>query len=574
LARDRAASGGGLGRRLLFSLLPLLVLLAVAELSLRLAGYRGQPDREVSWCREHAQLQRPFFRAMPLDGQERAYYAPAFAAHPRPFPVKKEEHQRRVFVLGGSAAHGYGFSRNGSFPGRLQELLGPACPGSDVQVINAGTIAASSQQLLMLAKEILTGLEPDLLVVYAGNNELLEWWDWRQYLPPAAHRLFVWNLRLNMRLSRLRSYLWAREALRGAQAWGQTSYSDDEALPWEQRARMEESDRAYAAESFERNLGRLLDEAEAAGVPVLLVPVATNWMDPPGIFWHAEDGGEVPQEVGELLQRAHDLLAPLEQSQRRDPALAAQVEELFEQAFAQWPEAITQYRWGELYRGQGLPALARPHLLEAIRLDENPHRAPPYINAITRRLAAERGLPMADGEQVAAGLSRDGIIGWKQVYDHCHPTMQTHWALAGAVAEVVADEVWPAECAGDGVGEGVSTGLVALEERYGDGQRLGDFMEVHLKRGSGVYAADPETEGRKRWQGARVAAPHFDEAERWNELGLLAYHHFQADCRPERGPCLQEALDAFRQALEADPGFDVARQNLEELLAEVGMGGE
>ena len=114
-----------LARRTLYSLVPLAVLLAGAETVLRLVGYEGQPDREVSWCREQAFDAPPFLTAMALDRVPKTYVATPLPAQPRPYPAVKQPHERRVFVLGGSAAHGYGFSRNGSFAGRLEAAITP-----------------------------------------------------------------------------------------------------------------------------------------------------------------------------------------------------------------------------------------------------------------------------------------------------------------------------------------------------------------------------------------------------------------------------------------------------------------
>ncbi len=580
-----------MAQRLLFSLLPVLLLLLTAELALRIAGYQGHPDREASWCREHAELGRPFFRPMALDDVERQAWGPAFAGHPRPFPLRKAPHERRIFVLGGSAAHGYGFSRNGSFSGRLEQLLAEDLPQQDVQVINAGTIAASSQQLLAMSKEILAELEPDLIIIYSGNNELLEWFDWRQYLPAREHRLFVASLRINQRLSRLRSYLWLRDRLRGADAgsWGQTSYSDDQALPWSQRARIGSADHAWAREAYTHNVGRIIEEAEATGVPVILSTVAANWTNQPG--WVTDDEGDAlgpPPEAVEARERAEALTRDIPEG-GLSPATVDELRALAMRACEAWPEASCAYDWGTRFRALGQPEEARRWLLEAVHRDEFPNRVKPAVNEAIRDLARRSGLPLVDAEALLAASSDDGIIGFEQVYDHCHPTLQSHWLLAGAFAATIGAEVWPElGIASEAVMQArVHAGIEHLQTNDDSPAMLSSWLEVALQDGAGQYDADPETEGRERWQVAQrearrlaaAAAPGPEPgappardtaASAWNRLGALAYHHVQADCRPDRGPCLQEAADAFREALALQPEHCPAASNLGWLMVQTG----
>ncbi|MFH1466216.1 MAG: hypothetical protein ABIO70_17660 [Pseudomonadota bacterium] len=564
-------------RRLLFSLLPLALAGAALELGLRLAGFEGHPDRTVSWCREHADMTGTLFPGLALDGRPELVAGPAFSGHPRPFTMAKGTGVKRIFVLGGSAAHGYGFTRNGSFAGRLEGLLSEALPGTEVQVVNGGAIAASSQQVLAMGKEVLARLEPDLLVVYSGNNELLEWFDWRQYLPARAHRLFVASLRANLLLSHVRSYLLLRDLMAGdaeAGRWGQTTYTDDEALPWARRARMGASDRAWAREAFHHNIGRLIEEARAAGVPVVLSTVAANEVMEPG--WIPVEGEDdpTPQDVRLALRAAR---AEAEGAERGDVALGARLAAGATEACRAWPTATCHHGWGMLLRDAGLPELARVELGQAILLDEFPNRVKPFINAEVRRLAQAPGVHLFDGEGVLRARSPDGLLDYPQIFDHCHPTLEAHWALAGGLAELVLAEVWPGEgaLAPAQIDARVAAGIAALPAEAAETERVERWLEAHQEQGSWRYDADPEREGRERWLAAQgEARAAGDDPGRWNRLGVLAYHHFQADCRPERGPCLQEAVDSFRRALALDPDACATRANLGWLLVQVGRHAE
>lgn len=527
---------------------------------MRLARWEAWPDREVSWCREQSRVEPPFFPTASLDGDEDAVHIPAFPGHPRPFPLRKSRDERRVFTIGSSAAHGYGFSRNGSFSGHLERILAETHPRWDVQVINAGAIAWSSQQHLQVAKDAIRWHQPDLLLVYAGNNELLEWWDWRQFLPARTCRLFLWTLRADRSLGTLRSWLWFRRVVLQADlhAWGQTRYTDDDALPWNQRARLDDSARRWAVESWRYNIGRVLDEAALAGIPVVLSTVAANHADPPGQF---PFGGDEPPRVQDLLDLADQDLAA------GNPSAA---EDRFEEAWDLWPEAITHWRWGDLFRRWKHPDRALPHLREAIRRDENPHRVLPEVNDAIRAMARARHVPLVDAEATLAATSADGIVGFEQVYDHCHPTLQSHAVLARAFAERIFADVWPAETPIDLDGWLRET-QADLDARTVDRDRIESWLGVRLERGTTDYLRDPEAQGQDLWRTTRDKARYLEhDAGAWNRAGVVAWHSIHADAWRDRASSVQEALDALRKAVALDPGLCDAHANLGRALSEVG----
>ena len=86
------------------------------------------------------------------------------------FSAKKEPGSLRVFVLGGSAAHGYPAPEYG-MANQIQVMLEKAYPGRTIEVINAAISAVNSHVMLPVAKACLE-YDPDFLVVYKGNNEV------------------------------------------------------------------------------------------------------------------------------------------------------------------------------------------------------------------------------------------------------------------------------------------------------------------------------------------------------------------------------------------------------------------
>jgi len=73
----------------------------------------------------------------------------------------------------GSATYGRPFFDHTSFPGWLRAFLPRADPTRKWEVINAGAISYASYRIKGLMAE-LSRFEPDLFIVYTGENEFLE----------------------------------------------------------------------------------------------------------------------------------------------------------------------------------------------------------------------------------------------------------------------------------------------------------------------------------------------------------------------------------------------------------------
>ena len=500
-------------KRLAFALIPLALAALLVEGGLRLAGFTGNPDRTVSWCREHARAEPPFFVEEELGGV--VAHTPLLEAQPQPFAPEKPPGTRRLFAFGGSAVHGYGFTRPGAWPDLLEERLAGAWD-EDVQVVNTGVIAWSSQQVLGLVKDVVAHHEPDALLIYSGNNELLEWFDARRYLPPDELERWVRALTWARRLRAFRSYRLLSGLLGdvGVGHWGQTEFTDDEELPWPTRGRLDARARAFAEAGYRYHLGRIVEVAEAAGVPVLVSTVAVNWDDAPGEF---DFGAPRPREVQEALGEADAAL-----SEGRDPSDA------FERAHALWPEASTWHSRAQILRRHGLPEEALEAYREAVLRDENPHRAPPWVNDVIRELD---GVVLIEGAEALAGASTDGIVDWEQIYDHCHPTPTAHGRLADAFADALTSEVWPGE----------PRSAPAPDADHPDA-----WLGQGVEETGGHYVRDPGSE-RAAWWAASVA----DGPEAWLQRGTLAWHTFHGDCERGRLPCLADAFDAWERAADA-----------------------
>ena len=83
-----------------------------------------------------------------------------------PSLAPKESGRRRIVCLGGSTTFGTGIRESDTWPARLAALA----PGWSV--MNAGVSGYTSQHVLAFAQGSLLDLEPDLLILYLGRNDM------------------------------------------------------------------------------------------------------------------------------------------------------------------------------------------------------------------------------------------------------------------------------------------------------------------------------------------------------------------------------------------------------------------
>ena len=87
--------------------------------------------------------------------------------------ANKSRDEFRIFCLGGSTVQGRPYANETSFTTWLELSLQAADPRRQWQVVNCGGVSYASYRLLPIMKETLQ-YEPDLYIIYTGQNEFLE----------------------------------------------------------------------------------------------------------------------------------------------------------------------------------------------------------------------------------------------------------------------------------------------------------------------------------------------------------------------------------------------------------------
>lgn len=180
-----------ISREHLFYLLSLLLLALVVEILARgMVAFKRQfidPQTvicdhpysdlcpyERDWNKEHARVQfldtqfgwalLPDFRGEFITTNGLGFRGPAFAP-------QKPDSAVRIALLGGSAVFGQGVYDNETIPYYLQSLYDTRTD-CQVEVINSGFSAITSTQESVILQHKLLTLEPDIVVVYDGFNEV------------------------------------------------------------------------------------------------------------------------------------------------------------------------------------------------------------------------------------------------------------------------------------------------------------------------------------------------------------------------------------------------------------------
>lgn len=334
----------------------------------------------------------------------------------------KQAGSLRVFAFGGSATAGLGFSPNVSFPRHLEELLQRAQPERTIEVVNLGVVAIASRQVELLVRDVLERGEPDLLVVYSGNNEFLELHA-RLYLERNA----TLGRKLAARLSRTHLQRALRRALHGPfspQDLPQRDWrvADEERLTQERIVRDVRASPAQiedVLEEYEANLDSMARAAAAKGVPIVLCGVAVN------LEWRGRE--DLPADwIERLLGRSgtsEEARAELDARLARTPLDELERWELL-------------FRRAELRRSRGEVEGARADYVAALEADPHLRRALPRQSAIAERVARRHGALFLDAPALFAASARDGVVGFEHFYDYVHFLPRGAAELAVGIVEL------------------------------------------------------------------------------------------------------------------------------------------
>jgi len=409
-----------------------LLLLALAEGGLRLVGY-GYPtdfllrDKDAPVYIENYRFLWQF-------------YSRKTNLRPNPFAVaiQKPTGAVRIVVLGESAAAGtpepaYNFGRI------LGRMLRHEFPQKQIDVINAAMPGINSHIILPVAEDCLR-LQPDLFVVYTGNNEAVG-----LYAPGPRSGWLTPHLHL------LRALQWVRATRLGQlmepwlvhlQSEAAPAEAQDENFFLEHRVAADDPRRAAVYNNFRANLVDICRAARKANTPVALMTVPVNLRDCPPFgslhraglskadeaAWQAQyDAGTEAEALGQYTNAIRKYTA------------AAALDDHF---------AELHYRLARCHDAIGEFDKTREEFIRARDWDALQFRTDSRIDAIIRQTASEfakDGVRLVDTERAFAESepAEHQAPGSRLFHDHVHLNFDGDYLLARTLLPAVLDALKP-----------------------------------------------------------------------------------------------------------------------------------
>ena len=363
--------------------------------------------------------------------------------NPQSFPRIKAQGAYRIFCVGGSTTYGHPYTDPTSFAGWLRELLPAADGNKHWEVINAGGISYASYRVAHLMEE-LVNYQPDLFIVYTGQNEFLEERTYGQLrdVPPVIRKAVSL-------LANTRTWTAMTAALTSLGIHPEVAAKQRDLLAGEVSAKLDRTDgldrytrddplRDNILHHYRVSLQRMVALARSTGAQVIFVTPASNLKDCHPFKSESASGvdSQTRKQLEQMLVMANE---------------AARLEN--------WGEALSlldqatalDSRHAELLykRGQALLALGRFKEAESVlqqARDEDvcPLRALTPMAGIVAEVAHDQGVILVDYREILRQRMQNEyghpILGQEYFLDHVHPTIEGYRILALALIQAMSDE--------------------------------------------------------------------------------------------------------------------------------------
>ena len=347
------------------------------------------------------------------------------------FETEKSPQTYRIFVLGASAAQGvpdehYNFGRF------LEIMLEHEYPQTNFEVINVAMTAINSHAVYQIAKSC-ARFEPDLMIVYLGNNEVVGPYGAGTVFAPLSPSLPMIRANAAMTATRTGQLLKSLLSTAGSkgkvpQSWGGLEMFLDE------QVRPEADALGVVYSHFEQNLRDICNVGIKAGANVLVSNVGCNIKDNAPFASLHRDGltdsekkawAEHYQE-GISQETAGDLEAAV-----ANYLAARQIDDTF---------ADLQFRLGRCYwRLEQYPE-AKERYLQAREYDTLRFRADTMINKIIQSVSQGREPERIYFVDAVKALEENGphnTPGKELFYEHVHYRFEGNYILAKTMFEHV-----------------------------------------------------------------------------------------------------------------------------------------
>ena len=314
----------------------------------------------------------------------------------------------------------------------LQDALQETYPQRKIEVINVSAHAFAAYRVRLIFQEVIR-YEPDLIIIYSGNNEFVEkrvYGGPPSWLKPVAEAMNRLYLVRRVKGSSLGRRLWPENSLLAEErqhvAYEQWSKIEQIALD----LRKEPDQFKQVQEHYRFSISSMVAAARERHVPVVLLTVPVNlrhWR--PNVSYQPLQGDALRRWEGFYLDGQR--LLHLEKAEKAVLVLqkAAQLASV---------HANTQFLLGKALETAGRHEAARNAFSQARDLDHNPFRALSGFNGILRQIA---GLydhaSLADADRAFHAASAPFAPGFELFLDYVHPTKQGNLLIAQTVYDEI-----------------------------------------------------------------------------------------------------------------------------------------
>ena len=375
----------------------------------------------------------PFFVKRNIDGRQ--YYRVAnrrlYRERNTAFPVEKDPGTFRVFCVGESASAGWPHPSHEIYSAYLEEALARAYPQHKIEVINVSAHSFPAYRVRQVLEKVVE-LEPDLIVIWSGNNEFLErriysasggqgrWLD--PFIEVANRSVLFRTLRVNPLVRE-----WFPENTTPPEDDPYLWWSLLEKLPLALRTNSEQFERVKQHYAF--SIESMVKAARAERVPVILITVPVNLRDWRPNASYQIQGDDLARWQEHYARGRADLL-------RSD--LDSAISEL-EVAKSLAPlHAETYFELARALEAKGRFAEALENFSRARDLDYNPSRAISDFNAIVRGIASRYDdAELVDADAAFRSASAPRAPGFDLFLDYVHPTKQGNLLMARIIFDTI-----------------------------------------------------------------------------------------------------------------------------------------